>query len=200
MSSGQNIVPRFKPSEVFGESLKNQDEDWRYYLIWRQGKFSEAGLSLFPKTVKIISKLESFLYPFGEVVFIVMKPGVVSPPHTDDINISLTCQLGLNTPDYCGIKVGGVTRSWSRGKTLFFDNSFEHEAWNKSQEERVVLLLDLYHPALTKIEKTLLNFVLKRFDTGKKGGFHLVKDSQYLERVLANLSDSKSPVRQILKK
>lgn len=189
LSSGHSIVPRYKPSEIFGETLKDKDENWKYYLIWRQGKFTEAALSLFPKTVNIVSKLKPFLYPFaGEVVFIVMEPGVVLPPHTDDINISLTCHLGIKTPEGCGIKVKGETRSWARGETLFFDNSFIHEAWNKGQENRVVLLLDLYHPELTKIEKNLLQLALKYFNLiGVEGGYNGTQDSQYLNKLLKNL-------------
>ncbi|MEH2178698.1 aspartyl/asparaginyl beta-hydroxylase domain-containing protein [Nostoc sp.] len=164
LHSGYNIIPRLKPSEIFGESFKNKDEDWKYYVIWRHGKFTEVGLSLFPRTGKFISQLNCFLYSFGEVVFIVMKPGVVLPSHIDNLNISLTCQLGITIPKDCGIKVGGETRSWTRGKTLFFENSFEHEAWNQSQEDRVVLLLDLYHPELTNVEKALLDVMLKHLN------------------------------------
>ncbi|BAY15296.1 putative aspartyl/asparaginyl beta-hydroxylase [Anabaenopsis circularis NIES-21] len=188
LASKKNIVPRYKPSEIFGETLKDQDENWKYYLIWRQGKFTDAALSMFPKTVNIVTKLKPFLYPFGEIVFIVMEPGVVLPPHTDDINISLTCHLGIETPEDCGIKVGGETRKWSRGEALFFDNSFIHEAWNKSQSNRVVMLLDLYHPELTKVEKTLLQIALKYFNlTGEEAGYHGVKDTKYLQEKLKNL-------------
>jgi Aspartyl/Asparaginyl beta-hydroxylase len=193
-SSGYNIVPRYKHklSDIFGESFKNKDEGWQYYLIWRQGKFTEAALLLFPKTVKILSSLKSFLYPFGEAVLIVMKPDVFLPPHTDDINTSISCHLGIKTPEGCEIKVGGKTRSWSRGKTLFFNHSFEHSAWNKSNEERVVLVMDLYHPELTKVEKILLKFVLKNFNlTGEEGGYNRILDLQYQKTVLANLETSK---------
>ncbi|MEH2228583.1 MAG: aspartyl/asparaginyl beta-hydroxylase domain-containing protein [Nostoc sp.] len=184
LSSDYKIIPKYKPSDIFGESLKNQDEDWQYYLIWRQGKFTKAATSLFPNTVKIISELNPFLYSFGEVVFINMKPGVILPPHTDDINISLTCHLGIQVPENCGINVGGETRSWSRGKTLFFDNSFEHGAWNKSHNNRIVLLIDLYHPELTKVEKYFLKFILKYF---VKSEFHGINNSEYQKKLLDNL-------------
>lgn len=188
LSSRKKIVPRYKPSEVFGETLKDKDENWKYYLIWRQGKFTDAALSMFPKTVNIVTKLKPFLYAFGEVVFIVMEPGVVLPPHTDDINISLTCHLGIETPENCGIKVENETRHWARGEVLFFDNSFIHEAWNKSQSNRVVMLIDLYHPELTKVEKTLMETALKYFNiTGDEDGYHSIKDTKYLQEKLKNL-------------
>ncbi len=38
--------------------------------------------------------------------------------------------------------------SWSAGKILLFDDSFEHEVRNDTDEERVVLLIRLWHPEL----------------------------------------------------
>lgn len=185
--SVHSIVPKHKPSEIFGESFKDKDESWKYNLIWTQGKFTEAALSLFPKTVNIVTKLKPFIYPLaGEVAFLVMEPGVVIPPHADsEINLSLNCHFGIKTPEGCGIKVGGETRSWTRGEILCFDNSFTHEAWNKGQEKRVVLMLDLYHPELTKIEQTLLKLALTDFNLlGIEGGYNQIQDSQYLNQLL----------------
>lgn len=93
-----------------------------------------------------------------------MKPGVALPPHRDMINTSLTCHLGIIIPEDCGIKVDSKIRGWMRGKTLFFDDSFEHEAWNKSNQERVVLSFDLSHPEMTDIEKKLLHFIMKKMN------------------------------------
>ena len=43
-------------------------------------------------------------------------------------------------------RVGEKTRSWREGKTLFFDDSFNHEAWNRCDTERVVFQLVVVHP------------------------------------------------------
>jgi len=152
-SNTRNLLSRYNLSDLY-PSLK--EDDWGNFILCKEGNFTKAAYSLFPKTVKILSKLRSFIIPFGEAVFLVLKPGVALPPHYDDSNIDVTCQLGLIIPDNCAIRVGRETRGWVEGKTLFFDHSFEHEVWNNSDEERVVLLLDLYHPELTKIESFLL--------------------------------------------
>ncbi|MEH2178700.1 aspartyl/asparaginyl beta-hydroxylase domain-containing protein [Nostoc sp.] len=157
LSSNQKVVSLLSASEAYSH-LK--DEDWQGYQLRFGGKFTQTGLALFPKTVKILHKLEPFLYANGLVELIVMKPSVYIPPHKDDMNTSLTCHLGIKLPENCGLKVGGETRNLKKGNILFFDNSFEHEAWNYSQEERVILLLELYHPELTNIEKILLQFIL----------------------------------------
>lgn len=182
VSSGCNIVSRFNASNLF-TSLK--EDDWKAYLLWKEGNFTQVGLSHFPRTVDILSNFEPFLYPFGHIEFYVMKAGVALPPHTDNINTSLTCHLAIAIPENCDISVGGETQGWIKGQTLFFDDSFEHEAWNKSQEDRVVLSLDLYHPELTTIEKKLLQFVLKNLNPPfEEDGVNKIPDTQYKEKVL----------------
>jgi aspartyl/asparaginyl beta-hydroxylase (cupin superfamily) len=42
------------------------------------------------------------------------------------------------------------------GKTLIFDDSIEHEAWNDSEELRVVLLFDIWRPELSTEERNLV--------------------------------------------
>ncbi len=37
-----------------------------------------------------------------------------------------------------------------------FDDHFEHEAWNHTDEDRIVLIADVWHPSLTATEVRLL--------------------------------------------
>jgi aspartate beta-hydroxylase len=68
------------------------------------------------------------------------------------VNTRLTCHLGLViTPD-SALRVGSNVVSWQEGRCLVFDDSFEHEVWNKSDRERDVLLIQLWHPDLTEAE------------------------------------------------
>lgn len=60
----------------------------------------------------------------------------------------LRCHLPLIVPDeeLCGLRVGDETRHWKEGELLIFDDSFEHEAWNKTDKSRVVLMFDIPNP------------------------------------------------------
>jgi aspartate beta-hydroxylase len=42
-----------------------------------------------------------------------------------------------------------------------FDDSFEHEAWNKGARERIVLIVDIWHPDLTPRERWALDRVVR---------------------------------------
>lgn len=60
---------------------------------------------------------------------------------------------GMKVPeDNCFIEVERQTGHWSEGKCIAFDDSFEHSVFNGSDMERVILIFDIWHPALTSIE------------------------------------------------
>lgn len=89
-----------------------------------------------------------------ECMFSVLKPGITIPPHHGSVNGRVIIHLPLIVPRDCGgIRVGNETRYWEEGKCIIFDDSYEHEAWNKSDETRVVLIIDAWNPHVTEAEK-----------------------------------------------
>ena len=52
-----------------------------------------------------------------------------------------------------GIRVGPEVRSWQEGRSLVLDDTYEHEAWNRSDRTRGVLLGDIWNPHLTEAER-----------------------------------------------
>ena len=58
----------------------------------------------------------------------------------------LRYHLALRTPadeTAARLRVGSRTEHWRDGRSLIFDDTFEHEAWNDSDEIRVVLSVDV---------------------------------------------------------
>ena len=88
--------------------------------------------------------------------FSILKPRTRIPPHTGVSNTRTIVHLPLIVPPGCGFRVGGETREWVEGQAFAFDDTIEHEAWNDSDEARVVLILDVWNPYLTAVERTLL--------------------------------------------
>lgn len=84
-----------------------------------------------------------------------LEPKTRIAPHVGYTNAVLRCHLGLYVPAHCGIRVGGVTRTWTPGKCIVFDDTLEHEAWNDSEQVRVVLLLDFKKNALPELESKI---------------------------------------------
>ena len=73
-------------------------------------------------------------------------------PHFGPTNIRLRCHLGLQVPEGCTLRVAEETRAWQEGRCLIFDDSFDHEVRHSGQGQRVVLLIDFWHPDLSPAE------------------------------------------------
>jgi aspartyl/asparaginyl beta-hydroxylase (cupin superfamily) len=87
------------------------------------------------------------------VMFSLLKAGARISPHTGMFNTRLICHLPLIVPPNCRFRVGNEVREWEEGKLLIFDDTIEHEAWNDSEEDRVVLIFDIWRPELSDQEK-----------------------------------------------
>eukprot|EP00347_Sterkiella_histriomuscorum_P020745 403336636 len=87
--------------------------------------------------------------PFSYSFFSTMKPGTQISPHYGATNIKLRCHFPIIIPDEAFLSVAGDPRPWKEGKMTIFDDSYEHEAANLSKtSERVLLLIDIWHPEL----------------------------------------------------
>jgi aspartyl/asparaginyl beta-hydroxylase (cupin superfamily) len=105
-------------------------------------------------------------------MFSLLKPRTRIPAHNGVTNVRLVTHLPLIVPEGCGFRVGNQTREWVPGKAWVFDDTIEHEAWNDSEQLRVVLIFDVWHPHLTPAERALvtrLSAALGRFMGGAPG-------------------------------
>lgn len=76
---------------------------------------------------------------------------------------------GLIKTPACGIRVADEIREWpSDGQAIVFDDAYEHETWNNTTEERVVLLFDIWHPELSYVEK---GGMLELFEDARRQGW-----------------------------
>ena len=64
--------------------------------------------------------------------------------------------LPLIVPAGCQFRVGGETRQWRVGEAFAFDDTIEHEAWNRSGERRAVLIIDVWNPHLSEHERAMV--------------------------------------------
>jgi len=85
----------------------------------------------------------------NQVAIFRLEPGTHLVPHAGPSNYRLYCHLGLVVPDGPYLRVGpGPPRQWAEGRTMCFDDSFVHEAWNNGTEPRYVLMAAWWHPDL----------------------------------------------------
>lgn len=140
--------------------------DWNAYHLMRGGKQLARHCAQCPETVAALKRtpLVRAQGHAPEAFFSILAPGAHIPPHVGLANTKLAVHLPLVIPDDCGIRVGGETRSWRPGECLIFDDSFEHEAWNDSGETRIVLIFEVWNPALTGVERRAIQALVKAAD------------------------------------
>jgi len=138
-----------------------QRTQWTTLFLRKDGQKVNPGTVLCPRSTALVDSLEEYLFPFPEAFFSVLSPGARLPKHHDNTNAKLNFHVGVIVPPGCGIEVGGETRSWVEGECLGFDDSFLHQAWNESRQQRVVLILDLWRPELTLPERVALKQLLE---------------------------------------
>ncbi len=132
--------------------------DWGAYFLWEYGVPNESVLSRCPVTKAALSALPRSEIPgrSPSAFFSLLKPHTRIPPHTGVTNTRCTVHLPLIVPPGCAFRVGGETRPWVPGEIFAFDDTIEHEAWNESDELRVVLIFDMWNPHLSVAEQQLL--------------------------------------------
>jgi aspartyl/asparaginyl beta-hydroxylase (cupin superfamily) len=89
-------------------------------------------------------------------MFSQLRPHTRIPPHTGVANTRLVMHLPLILPPACGFRVGSETRDWKIGEAWVFDDTIEHEAWNDSDEIRIILIFDIWNPLLSATERDLV--------------------------------------------
>jgi aspartate beta-hydroxylase len=128
---------------------------WQGFYFWRHGERREANHALCPRTSAALEALPLVRIRGNapEVMFSVLEPGTHILPHRGVTNTRVVCHLPLVVPDGCAITVGGERREWRVGEAIAFDDTYEHEAWNRGTATRVVLIIDVWNPNLTAAER-----------------------------------------------
>jgi hypothetical protein len=159
-----------RPSYDFHGLLDNPD--WSTLYLWENGGPVEANVARFPKTFAAMGQvpLPHITTRAPSILFSLLKPGARIEAHNGMINTRLICHLPLIVPPGCGFRVGNETRQWEVGKLLIFDDTIEHEAWNDSDEDRVVLIFDVWRPELGEDERRAVTAIFEAIDAGKGAG------------------------------
>jgi aspartyl/asparaginyl beta-hydroxylase (cupin superfamily) len=133
----------------------NQSRDWTAIHLMQHGRIIEANAQHCPKTMALLKKVPQPKVPGASpnAMFSLLAPNTVIPPHVGISNTRLVCHLPLIVPEGCWFRVGAETRHWKVGEAFVFDDTMEHEAANPTDELRIVLIFDVWHPGLSEVER-----------------------------------------------
>jgi ornithine lipid ester-linked acyl 2-hydroxylase len=131
ISKRQHFVP-YRQTQLY-----NNNGWWVLGIINQQTGFSRYNAIISP----VLDKL-----PYKPYIasYSCLEPHTEIFPHvgiTDDI---IRFHLGLLCPEDCGISIANTNHYWQEGKWLIFNDRLEHSAWNRSNSDRIVLIIDFY--------------------------------------------------------
>jgi aspartyl/asparaginyl beta-hydroxylase (cupin superfamily) len=139
------------------------DASWSAYHLLKGGVVVEGHAEQFPMTLEALQ-----LVPLTRIagrapmaLFSLLKPGAHIRPHHGSFNFRLICHLPLIVPPDCALRVGNQQRPWREGELLIFDDSMEHEAWNRSDRQRVILLFEIWRPEIGEADREALTLLLE---------------------------------------
>lgn len=139
------------------ESAMAYGSDWKTLVLMDRGIWDRTNCNFFPKTAKAIHDCD---VPTTEIFFASMQPKSTIKMHSDMVNFVLTSHLPLVIPqngmNKCRLTVGDDTKEWLNGKVMLFDTSIMHDAINDTDEMRYILMLRVWHPELTNVERDAL--------------------------------------------
>lgn len=115
----------------------------RFYLKWYVNPHPSAA-SLCPRTVEILQRIPSV----KAAMFAMLPAGGTLGRHRDPLAASLRYHLGLVTPndDRCAIVIDGIPYAWRDGEDVIFDETYLHDAANRTDRDRIILFCDIERP------------------------------------------------------
>lgn len=157
---------RLRPEDCVAYIPPSMTATWSVYLFYHMGVDVETLASRCPRTSALLQSLPRLCvdYPWGDVLFSRHSAKAHLRAHCSVDNLRLRCHLGVVVPPDCEMRVGTELRTWREGEGLLFEDSFEHEVWNRSDAERLILIVDFWHPDLTDVEIEALTAGFRKSD------------------------------------
>jgi aspartate beta-hydroxylase len=139
---------------------------WDAYFFYRHGVRYDANHDRCPRTSALLESIElcRIARQAPEICFSLIRPQSSILPHFGVTNTRLVFHLPLVVPPDCALNAAGVEHRWREGEPILFDDTYEHEAWNRSDWPRLILLMDCWNPYLTEAEKEAVRRVVAAID------------------------------------
>ena len=136
-------------------------KNWKTFIIYGFGQKLETNAKLTPRTAELLADIPNL----QTAMFSILAPGYHIPAHKGVTKGILRSHIGLIIPkdhEKCRIRVDDTITPWREGEIFVFDDTYEHEVWNETDEERVILLFDFDRPMKfwgRLLNKTFLNIM-----------------------------------------
>ena len=137
-------LPNFQ--DISKDQIEITDDDrWKTFFLYGYGFKAKLGIEMCPRTTALMEQIPGMT----TAMFSILSPRKHILDHRGPYKGVLRYHLGLIVPrdaEACRIRVGEDFRHWEEGRSMVFDDTFNHEVWNDTDETRVVLFVDVLRP------------------------------------------------------
>ena len=192
----KDYLAQHSPESYFNQSMVNRANSWQTVSLKWWGIEFYKKQKFFPKTSAILRKYPELL----SLSFNKLEPGGKILPHCGDTNAIYRCHFGIEIPGTLpdiGFKVGEETRDLKEGEWLCFMDAYVHEAFNNTDRNRIIMVVDYLRPEYSKQKRKIISVVLsslflqkraEKFKFLKKTSSGTVKIISYILRPMALIS------------
>ena len=137
-------IPPFRDFAPGHERIVGAD-DWRSFFFWGYGYPVPENLARCPNTARAVAAIPGLI----SAIYSIIPPGAHIKRHKGVNKAIMTMHLGLKVPNdatRCWIEAGDMCDHWREGEAFVLDDTYPHEVWNKTDETRVILLVQFRRP------------------------------------------------------
>ncbi|ARV62946.1 aspartyl beta-hydroxylase [Nostocales cyanobacterium HT-58-2] len=182
----EDCLPNFEDISPDQYNL-NKDNRWKAYLFYTYGLKAVKNCESCPETTRLIEKVPGM----KTACFSILLPHKHIPEHYGPYKGVIRYHLGLIVPhprENCRIRVGNDFGYWEEGKSLIFDDTFQHEVWNDTDGNRVVLFLDVVRPMYFPF--SVINRLIIKLISYTRFIEDMVRNQRILDKRLENFHNS----------
>ena len=153
-------LPNFQDISPDQKHLAKEDK-WKTFFFFAYGLEAPGNCARCPRTMQLLKTIPGAKTAF----FSILSPRMHIPAHCGPYKGVIRYHLGLIIPEpkeQCRIRVADTVAHWEEGKSMFFDDTFEHEVWNDTDGMRVVLFMDVLRPLrwpMSAINKLIIKII-----------------------------------------
>ena len=154
----------------------SKGNNWKTFAFYVYGKRVDDNCELCPETAAVLDALPGM----RTAMFSILAPHYHIPPHKGPTRAVIRAHLGLKVPtdwEKVWIRVDDQILHWKEGEVVLFDDTYDHEVLNDTDETRSVLFIDIDRP-MDHIGNLFNTLIVK-----------LIQLSSYVKQPLKNVAD-----------